>query len=142
MAGSPGDDEGGGEEEAPGEDPDEVEEPVGDPRQAVVVVGIAEAAEAEDVFVEEVEVPEAVDVAEGGDVTDGMALVGVAQTGEDVPRGGDEEEEEESGDGLEATPATPLAAEQEQWGMTAAKKKTGAMRPLVSVARASAAQAR
>ena len=75
---------------------------------------VAGAEEAEDVFVEEVEVPEAVDVAEGGDVADGVALIGIAKSGENVPGCGDGEEKQEAGDGLQLAPATPLAAEQQQ----------------------------
>ena len=89
AAGLPGDGEEGGEEEAPGEEPDEVEEPVGEGGELVVVVGIALAEEAEDVLVDEVEVPPAVDVAEGGDVADGMAFAGVGEADEDVPGSGD-----------------------------------------------------
>jgi hypothetical protein len=89
AAGLPGDGEEGREEEAPGKEPDEVEEPVGEGGELVVVVWIALAEEAEEVLVDEVEPPEAVDVAEGGDVADLMALAGVGEADEDVPGGGD-----------------------------------------------------
>jgi len=111
AAGLPGYGEERGEEEAPGKEPDEVEEPVGEGGELVVVVGIALAEEAEDVLVDEVEPPEAVDIAEGGDVAELMAFAGVGEAYEDVPGGGDGEEERAAAEGLEVTPAAGLAGE-------------------------------
>ena len=62
--------------------------------ELVVVLGEALAEEAEEVLVDEVEPEEAVAV----------HAAGVAQAGEDVPGGGDGEEEERAGEGLEAAP--------------------------------------
>ena len=73
-----------GQEERPGEEPDEVERPVEVAGELVVVAGDAAAEEAEDVLVDEVEPEEAVAV----------HAAGVAQAGEDVPRRGDEQEEQ------------------------------------------------
>ena len=116
-----------------------MEQPVGDERQAVVVVRIALAEETQEVFVDEVEVPEAVDVAGCWMVADGMALVGVRESGEDVPRRGDGEEEQDSGEGLQARASDAIDRSAASKGTAAPAKKTGAMSPLVSVARASAA---
>ncbi len=88
-----------------------MEEPVGEGGELVVVVGIALAEEAEDMLVDEVEVPPAVDVAEGGDVAVGMAFAAIGVAYEDVPRCGDREEEQRAGEGLEVAPATVLAGE-------------------------------
>ncbi len=69
-----------------------MEGPVEVAGELVVVAGDAAAEEAEDVLVDEVEPEEAVAV----------GAAGVAQAGEDVPRGGDGEEEEGAGEGLRA----------------------------------------
>ncbi len=87
-------------------------------------MGIALAEEAEEVLVNEVEVPPAVDVAEGGNVADGMAFAAIGAAYEDVPGGGDGEEEQRAGDGLEVTPATVLAGEPEV-GDGSAKEEDG-----------------
>ncbi len=58
-------------------------------------------------FVDKVKVPEAVNVARRWVVADGMTLVGVRESGEDVPGGGDGEEEKDSYEGLQVAPATP-----------------------------------
>ncbi len=94
AAGLPGYGEERGEEEAPGKEPDEVEEPVGGGGELVVVVRVAFAEEAQNMLVDEIEVPPAMHVAEGGNVAVGMAFAGVGKAYEDVPRGGDGEEEE------------------------------------------------
>ncbi len=99
-----GDDEGGGGEEAPGEEPDQVEGPVEVAGELVVVAGDAAAEEAEDVLVDEVEPEEAVAV----------GAAGVAQAGEDVPRGGYGEEEKDAGEGLERAPAVELVGPEEE----------------------------
>ena len=70
-----------------------MEQPVGGIRQLVVIVRIALAKEAQVMFVDEIEVPEAVDVAEGGVVADGVSLVGIGEAAKDVPGRGDSEEE-------------------------------------------------
>ena len=101
---APGNDEGGGGEEAPGEEPDQVQGPVEVAGELVVVAGDAAAEEAEDVLVDEVEPEEAVAV----------GAAGVAQAGEDVPGGGYGEEEEEAGEGLEGAPAVELAGPEEE----------------------------
>jgi hypothetical protein len=91
-----------------------VQQPVGMRKgQLVVVVRVAQAEEAEQVLVDEVEVEEAVDVADGGVVADGVALVGVVDAAEDVPGRGDEQKEQDAGEGLENAPAAPLAGEQQ-----------------------------
>ena len=89
------------------EEPDKVEQPVGDERQAIVVMRKALAEETQKVFVDKVKVPEAVNVAGCRVVADGMTLVGVRESGEDVPRGGDGEEEKDSREGLQVAPTTP-----------------------------------
>ena len=109
---APGDGgEGVGEEGAPGHEPDEeegVEEQEGD---GVVVAGDAEVEIAEEVLVDEVEPGPAVDVAVGGERHEpvavgkgdgaGVATRGVAEAGEDVPGGGDEEKYGGAGGGVE-----------------------------------------
>ncbi len=116
-------------EEAPGKEPDEVEAPVEVAGELVVVHGDAPAEEAEEVLVDEVEPEEAVAV----------HAAGVAQAGEDVPGGGDGEEEEHAGEGFEAAPGfqSPVRSEVDEGGP---KKKTRATRPLVRTARARAVQ--
>jgi hypothetical protein len=76
-------------------------------------VWVALAEEAEHVLVDEVEVEEAVNIADGGVVAEGMSLVGVGESAEDVPGSGDEQEQDEPGDGFERAPATPLAGEEQ-----------------------------
>ena len=125
MAGFPGHDESGGQEEAPGEEPDQVEQPVGGEGQPVVVVRVALAEETEEVLVDEVEIPEPVDVAERRVIADGMSLVGIGEAGEDVPGRGDGQVEQDSAEGLELTPAAPLAAEQQQGNGGAGKEDGG-----------------
>ncbi len=125
AAGLPGDGEERGEEEAPGKEPDEVQEPVGERGELIVVVRIALAEEAEDVLVDEVEVPPAVDVTKGGDVTDGMAFAAIGAAYEDVPGGRDGEEQKRAGEGLEVAPASALAREPEVGDGSAKEKHRG-----------------
>ena len=100
---------GGGleEEGGPGHEPDEAEAPEEPEGGGVVVVGDAEVEVAEEVLVHEVEPEPAVDVAVGGEGDEpvavkrrwkggGVALRGVGEAGEDVPGGGDREEDERS----------------------------------------------
>jgi hypothetical protein len=90
-------------EEAPGEEPDDVESPEEVAGKLVVVPGESLAEEAEEVFVDEVEPEEAVAVHASG----------VAEAGEDVPGRGDDEEEEQAGEGFEGAPLLVLAGEGE-----------------------------
>ena len=96
---------------AEGEEPDEEESPEEIEGDGVVVVGDAEIEIAEKVLVDEVEPEPAVDVGVGG-IWDrpvvmgegeaaGMALGGVGQGDEDVPGGGDYEEDYGAGDWVE-----------------------------------------
>src|SRR6185312_4441380 len=89
VAGTPGGDEKRGSEQAPGGEPHEMREPVHQERHLVVVVRESSADEAHEVFVDEVEVPEAVDVSECGMIADRMALIRIAQAAEDMPWRGD-----------------------------------------------------
>ena len=89
MAGLPGREEGRGQEEAPGEEPGQVSQPIHGKGHLVVVVRIALAEEAEDVLIDEVEVEETVDIAHGGVIADGVSLVGIVDAAKDVPGGGD-----------------------------------------------------
>ena len=82
------------EEQGPGEEPDEVEGPEEIAWKLVVVPGVTTAEEAEEVLVDEVEPEEAV----------AIHAAGVAEAGEDVPGGGDGEEEEHACDGLQGAP--------------------------------------
>ncbi len=72
--------------------------------ELVVVAGDAAAEEAEDVLVDEVEPEEAVAVGSSG----------VAEAGEDVPRGGYGEEEKDAGEGAKAAPEMDLAGPEEE----------------------------
>ena len=112
------------QEEAPGKEPDQVEEPVGGKRQLVVVVRVSLTKEAQVMLVDEVEVPETVDVADGGVVADGVPLVGIGQSAKDVPGRGDGEEKQRAGYGLQKPPAAPQAG-QEQVGNGRADKECG-----------------
>ena len=94
------------EEEAHGEEPNDVEAPVEGGGELVVVARDAAAEEAEDMLVDEVEPEEAVAV----------DAPGVAQAGEDVPGGGDEEKEERAGEWFEAAPVAEFAGEREEEG--------------------------
>jgi hypothetical protein len=87
-------DNGHGQKEAHGEEPDDVEAPVEGTGELVVVARDAAAEEAEDVLVDEVEPEEAVAVEASG----------VAQTGKDVPGGGDGEKQEGSSEGFQLAP--------------------------------------
>jgi hypothetical protein len=104
FAVAPGVEEGGGGEEAPGKEPDEMERPVQIRGELVVVAGDTAAEEAEDVLVDEVEPEEAVAV----------GAAGVAEAGEDVPGGGDRQEEEETGDRVEAAYSVELVGPMEE----------------------------
>ena len=83
-----------------------MEGPVEGGGELVVVAGDAAAEEAEDVLVDEVEPEEAVAVHASG----------VAQAGEDVPGGGDGEEEQRAGEGFELAPVAEFAGEGEKEG--------------------------
>ena len=131
-------DEQCGQKQAPREKPDKMREPVNQERHLVVVVREPPAEETQKVFVDEIEVPEAVNVSGRGVIADGMALVGVRQSAQDVPRSGDRQKEQHAGDWLQFAPAAPMPAEHSR-GIAAAAKKTGAIKPLVSVASARAA---
>ena len=93
-------DEGEGKEEAPGEEPYDVEAPEEIAGELVVVHWIALAEEAQEVLVDEVEPEEAVAV----------HAAGVAQASEDVPWRGDGEEEK-AGEGFELAPSSLFAGE-------------------------------
>ena len=103
--------EGFEEEGAPGHEPDEEESPEEIEGDGVVVAGDAEVEVAEEVLVDEVEPEPAVDVAVGGKwdlpvavgegEVAGMALGGVGEGDEDVPGGGDGEEDNGAGDRME-----------------------------------------
>ena len=109
------------EEGRPGHEPDEAEPPEEPERGGVVVVGNAQVEVAEQVLVHEVEPEPAADVAVGGQrdlpvASDevegrGMALGGVGEAGEDVPRGGDGQEDEDRGEGVELAEAGEGSAE-------------------------------
>src|SRR5579862_1667665 len=89
-------------------------QPIGGGGHFVVVVGIAFTEEAKEVLVDEIEVPETVDIAGRGMVADGMTLVRIGKTAEDVPGSGDCEVEKNSCERFELPPAAPLAAQHEQ----------------------------
>src|SRR4051812_23312374 len=113
MARAPGCNEKRGHEETPWKEPYDVRQPVHEERHFVVVVGESATDEAEEMFVDEVEVPEAVNVADGGVIADGVALVGIAQPAEDMPRSSDGEVEQDAREWLQFTPATPVPSEQQ-----------------------------
>ena len=109
------------QESAPGHEPDEEEPPEEGEGDGVVVVGDTEVEVAEEMFVDEVEPEPAVDVAVGGEgdgpvavregEVAGMTLRGVREGDEDVPRGGDSEEDESAGDWVELANAGEDGAE-------------------------------
>ena len=116
MARLPCNDEKRRKEETPREEPDEMRQPVHRERHFVVVVWEAAADEAQGMFVDEVEVPEAVNVSEGGMIADGMSLIGVREAAEDVPRSRDGKIKQDAGEWLQFAPATPVSAEQQVAG--------------------------
>ena len=73
-------------------------------------------------LVDEVEVKEAVDVAEGGMVADSVSLIGIGQAAENVPGRGDGQKEQRAGDRLQLAPAPPLAGQQQVGNGRADKK--------------------
>ena len=66
-------------------------------------------------LVDEVEVPEAVDISQRGVIADGMAMVGVGQSGQNVPRRRNRQEEQGAGYRLQLAPASPQSAHHEKW---------------------------
>jgi hypothetical protein len=113
--------EGAEEESAPRHEPDEDESPEEGEGDGVVVAGDAEVEVAEEMLVDEVEPEPAVDVAVGGEgdgpvavregEVAGVALRGVREGDEDVPRGGDDEEDKSAGDWVELAEAGEDCAE-------------------------------
>ena len=103
--------DGGGEEGCPGKEPEGGEEPEEEDGDLAVVVGDAALQEAGDVLVVEIEPGPACTggQAEAGGHRDGR----IAQRGEDVPWGGDEEEEQCGWDEMELEKKTELAGEGE-----------------------------
>jgi hypothetical protein len=87
-------------------------------------VRVAQREEAQVVLVDEVEVEEAVDVADGGVIADGVSLVGIGEAAEDVPGRGDGQEEQRAGEEAQLAPATPLAGE-DQVGNGGADEEDG-----------------
>ena len=114
AAGLPGNHHESGQEQAPGKEPDQVQQPVPEHRQLVEVMREARPGKAEEVLVDEVEVPEAVHVAGGGMVADGKALIGIGQPGQNVPGRGNGQEQNQSCDRLQLPPAPPLPAQKQQ----------------------------
>ena len=102
-----------------------MQQPVGGKGQFVVVVRVAFAQKTQNVLVDEIEVPEAVDAAQGGVVADGVALVGITQAGQNVPGSGDGQKKEQAADRLQRPPAPPLAAQQKKWNRRRGKEDRG-----------------
>ena len=132
--------DGSGKEGDPREHPDGGEEPEERDGDLAVVVRDAAGEEAGDVFVVEIEPrPAAVrGQAEAGRQRDGRIL----ERGENVPRGGDREEDERGRDEVELPDQAELASDKEV-EEDAAEGKTMPMKPLVRRLRAvTAANAR
>ena len=68
-----------GQKQAPGEEPNQVRQPIAGSGHLVVVVRIAQAKKAQVVLVDQVEVPETVHVADGRMVAHRVPLVGISQ---------------------------------------------------------------
>ena len=100
-----------GEEGRPGKEPEGGEEPKEEDGDLAVVVRDAALQEAGDVFVVEIEPGPAgaCGKAEAGGQRDG----GIAQRGEDVPRGGDEKKEKRGWDEMQFEKKAELAGEGE-----------------------------
>ena len=75
-------------------------------------------------LVDEIEVPEAVHIAQGGVVAHCVSLVGIGEAAKNVPRRGDGEKQQEPSYGLERAPTAPLARKQ-QIGDSGAGEKHG-----------------
>ena len=73
-----------------------MQQPVRRERQLVVVVRIALAEKAQKMFVDEVEVPEAVHIAGRGMVADRMSLVGIRDARQNVPRRGNGKKQQQA----------------------------------------------
>src|ERR1700722_3766151 len=95
--------------DAPGKEPDQVQAPVENKRKFVVVDGITPAKKTQHLFVDEVEIKEAVHVAPAGNVAHRVTGAGIAQSGEDVPGSGDGKKKQNAGEQPELTPAAPIA---------------------------------
>src|SRR6185437_13285945 len=89
-------------------------QPVPERRHAVVIVRKARPKKPENVLVEEVKVPESVHVSRGGMIAHRVALIGICQASEDVPRRGDREEQQDSAEWLQIAPPPPQPAEGEE----------------------------
>ena len=103
--------DGAGDEGDPGEDPDGGEEPEEGDGNLAVVVGDAAGEKAGDVLVVEIEPgPAAVrGQAQAGRQRDGW----IAESGEDMPGGGDGQEDQGGGDEVEFREETQLARDEE-----------------------------
>jgi hypothetical protein len=99
----------GGEEGRPGKEPESGEEPEEEDRDLSVVVRDAALQEAGDVLVVEIEPGPA--CAGGKAEARGEGDGGIAQRGEDVPGGGDEEEEQGGWDEVQLEEQAELAGE-------------------------------
>src|SRR5581483_3596639 len=97
MASLPCGDNHGWQKEAPGKEPHQMQHPVPEGGQLVVVVRVAHVEEAQHVFIDEVEIEEAVDIADRRVVADGMALIRIVQAAKNVPGGGNREKEQKAG---------------------------------------------
>lgn len=107
--------DGGGKEGGPGHEPDEDETEKESERDGVVVAGDAQVEVAEELLVHEVEPGPAVNVAVGGErdlpmaveegKRAGVALSWIAKAGEDVPGGGEEEEDCRAWEGVKLADA-------------------------------------
>src|ERR1700761_3303217 len=112
MTFAPADGYCGGGEEAPGEEPDDVKEPVERGGELVVVTRDAGAQKARDVLVVEVEPRPAGVRWEAG--ADGHGHGWIAQRGEDVPWRGDCEKECDAGEGMQQPPSAPFTGEDQE----------------------------
>src|SRR5580704_9314769 len=101
------------EVDTPGKQPDQVQTPVENKGQLVVVHWIAFAQETQHLLVDEVEIEKAVDITGGRNIADGVTGAGIAQPGENVPGGSNGQEEKNSGEQAELTPAAPISGEQQ-----------------------------
>ncbi len=102
--------------EAPRQQPRDLSDPIHPSRLLVVVHRVALAEKAQHVLVDEVEVEEAVHVAERRMVADRIALVRITQPGENVPWRRDDEKKQDSSQQPHLAPAPPFAGERQPGG--------------------------
>src|SRR5579875_706075 len=99
--------------EAPGEKPGQLANPEHPEGLLVVVVRIALAQEAQKMLVDEIKIEKAVYVSGRGDIADRIPLVRIAKARQNVPRRGNGQKEQETGQKTKLPPLAPFTRDDE-----------------------------